>query len=293
MKVKETLPIGVVCHDAGAANQIVAFLKSQRVSDFYGYLEGPARKLWDLNFPEEKSVASLDALFDISETLLTGTSWSSDLEHRARLLASQMGMTSITLLDHWVNFETRFTWNGFTMLPDKFWVVDEYAFAIAADIFEGKEIQLIPDTYMEQMLINISQSSVGGLGNILYLLEPIRSNWGLSEPGELQALRYFLTNFSRLKVDKNTAVCLRLHPSETVEKYNSVIQEFPDMDIEFDSGSLADAIARAIMVVGCQTYAMTIAIQLGIPVVSSMPPWAPSSLLPHSGIIELRNMTQT
>ena len=57
-----------------------------------------------------------------------------------------------------------------------------------------------------------------------------------------------------------------------------------------DKGSLSDALSRAKWVAGCQTYAMTLALKAGRIVFGTLPPWAPVCVLPHEGIIHLKDM---
>ena len=46
-------PLAVVCHDAGSANVIIAWLNSYK-GDFRVCMEGPARKIWKKNFPNSE-----------------------------------------------------------------------------------------------------------------------------------------------------------------------------------------------------------------------------------------------
>ena len=91
-------PLAVVCHDAGAANLIVEWLK-----DYSGELrvcmEGPARVIWRKHFPDKKLIP-INRVIKDSTTLLSGTGWA-DLEHSARIDAKIRGIKSIAVIDHW------------------------------------------------------------------------------------------------------------------------------------------------------------------------------------------------
>ena len=79
--------------------------------------------------------------------LLTGTSWSSTLEHKARKLASNKKIYSIAVIDHWVNYKKRFQFNNEYVLPNEIWLTDLVSFHIAKDIFFRHK-----DTYVAKLL---------------------------------------------------------------------------------------------------------------------------------------------
>ena len=64
---------------------------------------------------------------DTSSVVITGTGWSSDLEHQARKLAFSRNIPSVAVLDHWVNYRERFKRNGTSQLPGELWVSDAEA----------------------------------------------------------------------------------------------------------------------------------------------------------------------
>lgn len=289
-----SLPLGVVCHDAGGANQILSMLGDPAFCAFYGYFEGPARELW-----RRQDGLHCDAAADLPEllgkvrTLITGTGWSSRLEHDARLLARERGIRSIAVLDHWTNYRERFLRDGNLVTPDELWVVDEYALDIARQTFPGVPITMHPDRYGEQQVKRITALAQVSGNELIYLLEPARSNWGRGEAGEFQALRYFLDQLPNLGLPAGTTICLRPHPSDAPGKYDEFIGNQEGHHIVLDHGDLAEALSRARWVAGCQTYALTLALRAGRTVYCSLPPWAPPCQLPHHGLVHLQRIGTT
>ena len=49
---------------------------------------------------------------DGAASLLSGSGWSSDFEHRSRLEAKRRRIPVLAVLDHWVNYRMRFTRDG-------------------------------------------------------------------------------------------------------------------------------------------------------------------------------------
>ena len=69
----------VVCHDAGAANILIAGLLETGRSDWRAYMRGPAEKLWDEAFPDVALCRSINSAMAGVELLVTGTGWGSDI----------------------------------------------------------------------------------------------------------------------------------------------------------------------------------------------------------------------
>ena len=282
-------PFGVVCHDAGGARQIAAILLRWGWHPAWVQARGPAVEIFHRDMPcvpVRSEISDLDGI----RSIITGTGWASDFEHEARRAARKTGVRSITVLDHWANYEDRFIRNGERLLPDELWVVDEYAEGLAQQLFPGIQIVRVPDSYAERELRHITPLSTSTPNRVLYLLEPIRSNWGRKEAGEFQALRYFLAKWPLLNLPAETEIWLRLHPSETPEKYAAFLDENAQLSLRLSQGSLAEDISLSRWVVGCQTYAMTLALAAGRAVFSAITPWAPEKVLPHPGIQYLREM---
>lgn len=280
-------PVAAVAHDAGAANHLVAWLAAAdpglRIS---AYMAGPARAIWDRMMPGVALAPAIPAALDGAATVISGTGWASDIEHVARLLAATSGIRSIAVIDHWVNYEGRFVRNGVVQLPDEIWVSDEYALGIASSVFPATPIRQLPNLYLASQLAGLASPPASG-GDMLYVLEPMRDDWGRGSPGEFQALDYFLARIDALDVPRGIRIRLRLHPSEELGKYDAWLAANPALVLD-DSSDLRAALVRASWVVGCETYALVVALAAGRTVYSSLPPWAPPRRLPHDGIIEIR-----
>ena len=168
--------IGVVCHDAGAANilgNLVAKFKNS--TKFLCYTEGPAKKIWsNLNLVHLET-DSAKTLLDSCELIMTGTG-KNILEHNVR----KKQKNNIAILDHWVNYRERFITGGNLILPDEIWVCDEYAKKIAENKFKNISLKLIENPYIENLKKNITSymklNSNLKTENILYVCEPIKDH---------------------------------------------------------------------------------------------------------------------
>jgi hypothetical protein len=281
-------PLAVVCHDAGGANQILAMLRAWNPCAVRAYLDGPALQLWRKSAQDGVLCDNVEATLDGVATLISGTGWGSDLDHEARKAARTRGVRSIAVLDNWVNYRERFVRGGEMVLPDEIWVVDEYAMAMAAAAFPSVTIRQKRDVYADEQLRGIAPPPDVGDAELLYLLEPARSNWSRNEPGEFQALRYFLARFTRLNLPPELIIRLRPHPSDDPAKYDEFLGSCGACRIVLDSGNLAASMSRARWVAGCQTYALTLALRSGRKVFCTLPPWAPPCTLPHAGLVHVK-----
>jgi hypothetical protein len=287
-------PLAIAAHDAGAANHIIAWLKNLENHQIHACVDGPARQLWSRTFPD-LTVNSLPESLSKANLLISGTGWQSNLEHDARKLARHLGIKSVAVIDHWTNYRDRFIRSGEEVLPDQIWVTDAYARQIAESTFPNLEIMQLPNLYLDGLVREVQSCDrdafVHDQINLLYVLEPIRQVWNSSDRlGEFQALDFLIENLDCLKLGSNLSIRLRPHPSDPIGKYDQWLESQKKMKIYLDhSLSLADAIAWSDIVVGCQTYAMVVALAAGRAVICSIPPWAPPCILPQTEIIKLAN----
>lgn len=279
----------VVCHDAGAGNIVIAGLLETGRSDWRAYMRGPAEKLWRSAYSRVALCNTLDSALEGVELLVTGTGWGSDIEHNARSLANSRGIRSVAVIDHWVNYAERFVRHGEIVWPDEFWVTDDYAMEIAKHAFPGQPVFKVPNRYLESQMRVIKQAGEASTPELLYVLEPIRSDWGRGLQGEFQALDYFVRNMARLGLSPDTEIRLRPHPSDAPGKYNDWIADHVTLNIQLDDTvSIAQSLGRASWVAGCESFALVLALMAGRKVYCTLPPWAPPSRLPHRGLIHIR-----
>lgn len=281
----------MVCHDSGAANHIISWLKNERSLDnIQPYFEGPAREIWTQIFPNQQIVRNLPMALEGASSLLSGTGWASDLEHKARAEAKTLGLKTVAMLDHWANYQSRFKRKNFKVLPDEIWVVDRYAFDKAKKMFKNCKIKLLEDMYSANIIKEVEAEKNFHGQDLLYLLEPARSKWGRATEGEFQALNYMLSNLSTLKLHEKSIIKLRPHPSDPKGKYDKYLEKKFHRKIELDEGTLNHSLSQAYWVAGCETFALTIAIKLGKKTLCTLPPWAPPCRLPHTGITHLKSL---
>ena len=292
MKPIEKSCIGVVANDAGGANQIFAYLEAHGIIPKFFDLTGPARThLFNQFTSNQTQPKNFKFWIDDVDLLLTGTSLTFDGEHNARCLARSKSIFSIAVLDHWINYPGRFVRNGIRCTPDEIWVTDPYALSKAQSDFKTIPIKLIESSYKNT--IRKLLAPVGEIERhiVAFLTSPAHSDWGNSEPGEFQAIKYFFDNVQKMNLPKSFHVKFSVHPSESTEKYQNFLGSM-NLETSFDvtSGQLIETISSAKWIVGLDTYAMTLALGSGRKIYSCLPPWAPNCRLPHADIVCLASL---
>lgn len=288
-------PLVVAAHDAGAANLIIGWLRGRLNIEVRTCLAGPAVDLWIAAFGMPQILPTTDALRGAA-ALLSGTSYGSSLEHQARAQAKAQGIHSIGVIDHWVNYPDRFLRDGSRVLPDEIWVADEDALTIATACFPSITVRQQPNLYLADLAAQVRGADCephqAAARRVLYALEPIRHAWtkgGAS--GEFQALDYFDRFGRQLGLDGTAEIRLRPHPSDPPGKYDAWAARHTAWNLHIDpSASLAQSIAWADTVVGCETFALVVGLAAGRRVISTLPPHAPRCRLPMKGIIHLRDL---
>ena len=291
--------MAVVCHDAGAANLIFAWLRQWAHLGVLGQhecrlvLEGPALAVWRaqaFTLPHMQLHSELNSALAGANCVLTGTGWASDLEHEARKSANLQKIPCVAVIDHWVNYKQRFERAGVVVLPDTIWVADSYAADMANTFFQNVHVIELPNVYLNDMVKAIPAVS-SDCHNLLYVLEPIRTDWGRGTPGEFQALDFFIQHISFIVGNFPVHISLRPHPSDAPGKYDSWIRSYKRFNIDLNTQpSLGKAIEHAKWVVGAETFAMVVANAAGRKTYSSLPPWGHRCQLPQPGIEHLSDL---
>ena len=280
--------IATVCHDAGGANLVSSIILHDMPLSLRMHVSGPALDIFSGHFPDIKNFCSIEEMLKDVDVLISGTGWASDLEYKSRKIAKTLGIRSIAVIDHWVNYKERFIRKNEVNYPDEIWVTDSYAFKIAKEHFPKIIIKQVKNFYLDSMVKEIIEKPLTENFEVLYILEPARSKWGKSNLGEFQALDFFVSKLDSLELPSKAIVRLRPHPSDQKGKYDLWISKQKSPKIILDEvKDLKTSLSRASIVVGCESFALVIALKAGKKVYCSLPPWAPKCRLPHEGLIQL------
>tara|TARA_Y100001968_G_C19442894_1_gene763573 strand:+ start:2865 stop:3782 length:918 start_codon:yes stop_codon:yes gene_type:complete len=290
--------IGIVAHDAGGS-EVLSHWVSQNIdqANFKYLLDGPAINIFKKNLKREffLNQKNIEPFIEECDSFICATSWKSDLEKKIIKEAAKKKKRVASVLDHWINYRERFLLNGDIYLPNEIWVCDKYALDIASRSFPDMKLKLIKNPYLESLKKRIK--SVKRKSNkiknrrVLYVCEPIAEHSQIQYGDqnflgydENSAIRYFFENINLLNIDFDK-ILIRPHPSESVDKYKWVKGEFRNFDISIEAESeLLEEIVNSEIVVGCESMAMVVALEVNKRVFTSIPPNGRECVLPHKSI---------
>ena len=292
----------IVSHDAGGAEVVSSWVRHHPEFKYCFCLDGPAVGIFQRKNSniENQPVSNLDVFIQGAEWILTGTSWASNLEKEAIKVGTYQKRKVVSFLDHWVNYQRRFEYNGQTCLPDEIWVGDKDALEIAQDYFSQEKLRLVPNPYFKDVKdelksIKFSPKQTTKI-RILYVCEPIEEH-SIREYGhplhwnytEYDAMRFFFGMLPEIiRVENMECVRVRKHPSESKDKYDKILDENLGIPIQKSEGNtLIQDCVWADWIVGCNSMALVVGLLAGKRVYSCIPPGGKACSLPQKKIIRL------
>ena len=297
----------VVAHDAGGANILAHLVKANQLECGFS-LSGPAVNIFNEVFSREfvsKHAREFDSSFSV---ILTGSSVLSDFEWNIMKEAAGLDICVVSFLDNWTNYRERFIRQGVTIEPAKIVVGDPHARALARDLFPDITVIQIDNPYTEYILGGLKvlvENAVQDrvlfrypelVENVLYVSEPAGSLAlnedkvkGIRGYTEFDALLHFLNN-AKTVFPKLQHIRLRVHPSESKSKYDSVIAAQVSDAVTVSTGTLYADLIDVDAVVGTHSNVLALALLAGITSVSAIPPGGICCQLPHEGILKFDDL---
>lgn len=288
--------VGIVLHDPGGSSIVLSFLEEKNIRA-KAFIIGPAKNIVPKSLKLD-IVNSIDQLLDGIDVLITGTSLPVKYEMLAIQRAQQKNIRTFSFLDSWINYRARFKLGNSLVVPDKVIVTDDLALSLAKQELPEFKIEMTENYYKKFILSKytgvISKKNVSNSG-ILYVTDPTgksaeqvygdRKYWGYDE---FDCLNFFLDN-RHLIESKPSKLIIKVHPSETVSKYN-YYTKFGEVVASKNSDSLYSLLMKVDAVVGCSTMALIVATWFGKNVYSSIPPNGKGFYLPKKNIKFLSEM---
>jgi len=302
----------VICHDAGGAEIISAYLKANGEEyNLVCYVAGPAKEIFQRKNIKAKFLSSDKSSSTASEillkhpnidALLSGTGWGS-FELNFLRKAKLRRIKKICYLDHWGNYRERFGYpkkNWKQNLPDELWVGDKYAWSIAKKSFKNMPIKLVPNLYfkeIKQRYKKIRKEIQSSSGCILFFSEPRGTfqnhftDKKTLQLTEFDVLDRLLSYLAKRKI-KNKII-ISPHPSERKDKYNDILSRYSGKlkIIQPNNKDVLRDIARASLVIGTEGMILVIAHFCNKKVVSFIPDKNSDCLLPYD-IIKIKRVEE-
>ena len=213
----------VVCNDSGGANFIKSFLKYEKIKCKY-YLTGPAKKI----FKKENFCKSLIKSIKESEVIITGTDWPLkitgkliNLPLKALNYSNIYKKKTITFIDHWWNYKTRFIKNNKLILPTEVWSFDkESTLKAKKELKNSVKIRQVKNYYFLDLKINKKKKRVKKKYHLIYASSNFNgSNKMFDNDLDKTILLNFIKKKEKINSIKNYFIDILPHPSESFKKY--------------------------------------------------------------------------
>jgi len=248
----------ILCSDSGASNLIYYwYIANKKKYNFSFGLNGPAKKIF------KKKNKKLNSKIDC---IITGTGKIKDKYIEAIEYGKKNNIKTISFLDHYVNYNSRFVYKKKLILPDEIWTFDNVSFSIAEKFFKITKIKNKKNFYLEFLKKNfkIYQKKISknkNYLNILFVSEPSLISSSLNKQ-----LVFNIFNFLN-KYNKKIKLILRLHPSEKNNPLLSLISNKlmnnKNIILAVDKNlSILNSLYECDVVIGGETYAMVLALKL-------------------------------
>lgn len=244
----------VVAHDAGGAEVVSSWVKRHLgMWDVQYLLAGPAVEIFDRKIPNWSRSVRTNPDF-----VLCGSSFPPAWEAMAIETAVHMEIPNVVYLDHWKNYRGRFH-----ALPDEIWVCDPYAAAIAQGDFPETPVSVQGNPYLDDFeeefaRARVSQKAADDVERVLWI----------DEPGRRREFRWYARSLQRAEI------LLRLHPSTPLGSYKASLAAYTGVcgaRVAERGETLAENVAWADTVVGCDSMALVAALTVGKRVISVIP----------------------
>ena len=290
----------IVANDSGGAEILAAFVYYNPKNQYIFCLDGPAKFIFarygHLNYNSDLNKVFAQKI----DQIITGTSWSTDLEKKAIVKAKNNNIPVITFIDNWCFYKERFFINGQLIFPDQIWVCDEHARNIALNELGDVNISIVKNPYLIKQKEDYSIiSTTFNYDYVLYLSENVgehsssKSNAPYFGYNDYDALAYYLSKKNeceqKLSISNVENIIIRPHPSEEKNLYKKYIDQINEYNIIVSNEhSLLEQIKGSIYVVGLSSMAMAISCEVRKPTFSCIPPEGiRPHFLPYDNIVDI------
>ena len=263
--VKRVERIGIAAHDAGGAAVLAAFITQFDEYSFFSRTDGPAQKI--INSSNITGCESDENLLENIDFLLLG-SGSTDYEKKLLRKAKAGNVTTGVILDHFVNYKSRFVMDNEVVYPDVCYVCDDYSYDIARSELDNiPRIKKCKNYLLEEWRTLISLEGVEKKTSALYVLENIKENWGgVEDPWRIAFSNFYKFYCSSEHCEK---IIVRPHPKDDPSIYKDLSQ-YPGVTFDLDPSPIK-SLSQSRFVVGVESYFMYLAHLLGYEVFTSLP----------------------
>lgn len=305
MNKKKIPTILFAAHDAGGANAIGSLLYGLKKNSYFKcilWAKGYAKDIFlkydltiDRVFLENECFFDnfYDSLLKVNPNIIiTGTSANDFFEKLIWETAKAADIFSVAIIDQWMNYGIRFSKYtmkdnpkiedsfDFTYIPNEIWVMDEDVKKIYVNNgLAENAIKVTGQPYFQYVKLFFRPNN-NEVKKVLFISEPLKETYGSDQKvkqkkgyTEYEIISNVIETFRELNNDSKIFISVRLHPKDSVNKYDNLfsILKSKDKKIEFSYDDEPDNIKSILssdLVVGMTSMMLLEAILLGKPILS-------------------------
>ena len=212
----------VISKDIGGADILINYLNFKKITQCNYYLNGKAKLL----FKKKLNVSSnskLAQIYKYSKKIIISTG-SSNFEKKIMFNCVKKKIYTIVILDHWINYKIRFSFENKLTIPDEIVVFDSLSKKMISKIFKNKcKITLIKNLHLidlkRQFNHLVLNNNNNNNNNILILSEPLlETNSNNYKFNQFDGIKKILMHLKINKINYDSIV-IRPHPREKLKNY--------------------------------------------------------------------------
>ena len=275
MKINKINPLKILVftNDAGASAYICSIISNEKKKfnwKVYIIKGSPACKevkKWKISHKFFLTPQDISKIIknEKPDLILYGTGWvnfSSIIKRNSK----RLNIKTIALIDHWVQYKNRFSKNS---LPDAILVMDKRAKQIALKAFNSKvKIFQVKNYYLEKLKFRFFSTKNKVKKFVVFISEPTKVK------NDSLDFRKFEYNFLEDILKTFSKVIVRLHPTESKNKYKNLTSKFNKTQmlvVESHKEDLATTLSKSKLTIGIGSTALYFSYKLGIKTISYIP----------------------
>lgn len=264
-----------VAGDAGGAN-VLAGMIQHRLLEGDCLLNQPAANIFKSQGITNNFIFEKDIDFQNYGIMFSSTGKKDGFEIRMMNMALESNTKVIAILDHWVNYQSRFLLESKFVQPSGIMVTDKVSMMRAREIFDDSRLFFEPNYYLDKQLAQAQANTQ--LEIDVLVLDEIG---GFTQESEFPSLLYYPRLIKKLKnSNPDSKICVRAHPSRNTDERRYL----ENLGIELSTReSLGEDISRSYMILGLSSMSFYIACLSGKRVMS-FDPIVTKKILPLSNV---------
>ena len=178
--------------------------------------------------------------------VLTGTSYTSNIELRFIDEANRLGIQTVTYIDHYTRYLDRFLFNDFYIFPKRIFITDQRAFGIAHDYELDKHASIeitgnFHHKFLKTWKPNVTKAEFfceyGLIGNekiIIFAPDPLsnvggKGKYGFDETDVWNTIEKAISNFPT----NDLKIFLKMHPNQSLDYFKQSIYKTEKVNVYY------------------------------------------------------------